>query len=81
MTSLYLHVPFCAARCGYCDFNTYLPEQAGVGYDGYLAALDQELALAAARLGAGTTLETVFCGGGTPTLLGDGLAKVLELVR
>ena len=50
---IYVHVPFCAARCGYCDFNTYTPaELGGANPDGWLAALRAELALAADRLGS-----------------------------
>ena len=80
---IYIHVPFCAARCGYCDFNTYTPtELGGANPDGYLAALRTELTLAADRLGAVPPVETVFVGGGTPTLLGGaGLAAVLDAVR
>jgi putative oxygen-independent coproporphyrinogen III oxidase len=80
---IYVHVPFCATRCGYCDFNTYTPaELGGANPDGWLAALRQELALAAARLGAAPALDTVFVGGGTPSLLGaSGLGAVLDAVR
>src|SRR5690242_3431744 len=47
---IYVHVPFCATRCGYCDFNTYTPgELGGTNPDGWLAALRIELALARAR--------------------------------
>ena len=67
---LYVHVPFCATRCGYCDFNTYTAtELRGVGPDGWLAALRTELRLAAAACGA-IPVDTVFVGGGTPSLLG-----------
>ncbi|MEO7421336.1 MAG: radical SAM family heme chaperone HemW [Ornithinibacter sp.] len=69
---IYLHVPYCAVRCGYCDFNTYTLTELGPGastatfVDGALAELD----LAAAVLGASApAVETVFVGGGTPTLL------------
>ncbi|MDR1355779.1 MAG: radical SAM family heme chaperone HemW [Propionibacteriaceae bacterium] len=81
MVSLYIHVPFCAVRCGYCDFNTYLPEHAGIDFKEYLAGLDRELTLAERTFGSGAELQTVFFGGGTPTLLGDSLAASLELVR
>ncbi|OBG27334.1 radical SAM family heme chaperone HemW [Mycobacterium sp. 852002-51057_SCH5723018] len=79
---LYLHVPFCITRCGYCDFNTYTPaELGGVNPDAWLSALGSELQLAAARLD-GPTVGTVFVGGGTPSLLGgERLATLLDMVR
>jgi putative oxygen-independent coproporphyrinogen III oxidase len=82
---IYVHVPFCATRCGYCDFNTYTPaELGGASPDGWLAALRIELGLAAACLAclAAPKVETVFVGGGTPSLLGaQRLAAVLDAVR
>jgi oxygen-independent coproporphyrinogen-3 oxidase len=79
---IYVHVPFCFIRCGYCDFNTYTPaELGGVNPDAWLQVLAAELELAAARLGA-PTVQTVFIGGGTPSLLGgERLAQVLKSVR
>jgi oxygen-independent coproporphyrinogen-3 oxidase len=81
---VYVHVPFCAARCGYCDFNTYTPaELAGSGASpaGWLAAVRAELALAGAVVGE-RPVDTVFVGGGTPSLLGAaGLGSVLAAVR
>ncbi|MDT5120250.1 MAG: hypothetical protein QOE30_5989 [Mycobacterium sp.] len=79
---VYVHVPFCITRCGYCDFNTYTPaELGGVNPDAWLLALRSELALAAARLDA-PTVNTVFVGGGTPSLLGgERLATLLDMVR
>ncbi len=79
---IYVHVPFCFTRCGYCDFNTYTPaELGGVNPDAWLQMLAAELELAAARLG-GPTVQTVFIGGGTPSLLGgERLARVLKSVR
>jgi putative oxygen-independent coproporphyrinogen III oxidase len=65
---VYIHVPFCAARCGYCDFNTYVPEGRGQQHEFVEAAL-LELRHARAELGD-RTAGTVFIGGGTPTLLG-----------
>jgi putative oxygen-independent coproporphyrinogen III oxidase len=78
---VYVHVPFCATRCGYCDFNTYTPAELGGGNpDGWLAALRAELTLAAARLAP--VADTVFVGGGTPSLLGgERLTAVLDAVR
>src|SRR3954451_7599716 len=78
----YVHVPFCASRCGYCDFNTYVPgehgaEQAG----GYVAAVLAEIDLAAQVLAAAPRVETVFFGGGTPTLLSAGdLTRILQRI-
>jgi putative oxygen-independent coproporphyrinogen III oxidase len=79
---MYVHVPFCITRCGYCDFNTYTPaELGGVNPDAWLLALGTELKLAAARLDA-PMVSTVFVGGGTPSLLGgDRLARLLDMVR
>jgi oxygen-independent coproporphyrinogen-3 oxidase len=63
----YVHVPYCAARCGYCDFNTYVagPEERAR----WRAAALAEVELAGDVLGAAGPVETVFFGGGTPTLL------------
>src|SRR6201991_3733247 len=80
---IYIHVPFCATRCGYCDFNTYTPaELGGANPDGWLEALRAELGLAASLLGWAPSVSTIFVGGGTPSLLGgDGLGSVLDAVR
>lgn len=79
---LYVHVPFCVTRCGYCDFNTYTPaELGGVNPDAWLLAVRTELEMAAARLDA-AVVHTVFVGGGTPSLLGgERLATLLDMVR
>ena len=79
---VYVHVPFCITRCGYCDFNTYTPaELGGVNPDAWLLALRAELELAAARVDA-PVVNTVFVGGGTPSLLGgERLAGLLDMVR
>lgn len=78
---IYVHVPFCAARCGYCDFNTYTPgELGGATPEGWLAGLRTELRLAAERTNA--VVDTVFVGGGTPSMLGaERLGRVLDAVR
>ena len=80
---IYIHVPFCATRCGYCDFNTYTPaELGGANPDGWMAALRAELGKAAVALGSAPDVQTVFVGGGTPSLLGGaGLTAVLDAVR
>jgi len=72
----YVHVPFCAHKCGYCDFASLAgaDDQA----DRYLDALDRELA----ALGGPHEVETIFVGGGTPTRLdARQLARLLGSVR
>jgi putative oxygen-independent coproporphyrinogen III oxidase len=69
---VYVHVPFCRARCGYCDFNTYTAAELGGGASqaAYPDVVAQEIALAAKVLPAtAAPAQTVFFGGGTPTLL------------
>ena len=81
---LYIHVPFCATRCGYCDFNTYTPGELGSASspDQWMTALDGELAMAARQLSPARPVSTIFVGGGTPSLLGaQGLGQVLTSVR
>jgi oxygen-independent coproporphyrinogen-3 oxidase len=78
---IYVHVPYCTTRCGYCDFNTYIPSEAGP--EGYAGAVAAELALARRVLGDATPpAQTVFVGGGTPTLLPPtDLAAILQAIR
>jgi oxygen-independent coproporphyrinogen-3 oxidase len=85
---VYVHVPFCATRCGYCDFNTYTAGELGTSAStqSWSEALRAELATAAREFAALPTttppVATVFVGGGTPSLLGgDGLAAVLDAIR
>jgi oxygen-independent coproporphyrinogen-3 oxidase len=74
---IYVHVPFCTVRCGYCDFNTYTSEELGPagGAPGASRSTYAEAAIAEVRrarvaLGdADVPVQTVFFGGGTPTLL------------
>ena len=82
---LYVHVPFCASRCGYCDFNTYLGAELGGGalQASYAATATAELRQVRRVLGdAAPVVDTVFVGGGTPTLLpADDLVALLQAVR
>ncbi|MFJ5957225.1 radical SAM family heme chaperone HemW [Paenarthrobacter sp. NPDC092416] len=82
---LYVHIPFCAVRCGYCDFNTYTAKELGGGasQDAYAATAVAEVDFAAAALDASNVprrpLSTVFFGGGTPTLLpAEDLVRILH---
>ncbi|WP_212910238.1 radical SAM family heme chaperone HemW [Streptomyces sp. TS71-3] len=85
----YLHVPYCATRCGYCDFNTYTAtELRGTGgvlasRDNYAGTLIDEVRLARKVLGDDPRpVRTVFVGGGTPTLLAaDDLVRMLDAIR
>ncbi|MBT2488975.1 coproporphyrinogen III oxidase [Streptomyces sp. ISL-96] len=85
----YLHVPYCATRCGYCDFNTYTAtELRGSGgalasRDNYADTLVEEVRLARKVLGDDRReVRTVFVGGGTPTLLAAGdLVRMLGAIR
>jgi putative oxygen-independent coproporphyrinogen III oxidase len=82
---VYVHVPFCATRCGYCDFNTYTAAELAdspASPRSWLEAVRRELAMAATVLGEPPEADTVFVGGGTPSLLGaSALAGVLDAVR
>ncbi len=78
----YVHVPFCKVRCGYCDFNTYTAtELQGYPQSAFISNLKAEIDLAKSSVGA-RELETVFFGGGTPTLLpATELAEALSILR
>ncbi len=84
---IYVHVPFCTTRCGYCDFNTYTPGQLagieGVERGSFAQHLTRELDLARRVLGeADVPVDSVFIGGGTPTLLApQDLGSVLDRIR
>ena len=81
---IYVHVPFCLTRCGYCDFNTYTAAELGPGVTraSYATLAIKELRLARRVLGAASpAVGTVFFGGGTPTLLAAAdLAAILRAI-
>ncbi|MBV8676500.1 MAG: coproporphyrinogen III oxidase, partial [Planctomycetaceae bacterium] len=73
--AVYVHIPFCAHKCGYCDFASL----AGVDHlaDRYLAALEREMAMQ----GMPREVDTIFIGGGTPTRLdARGLGRLVAMV-
>ena len=77
---IYLHVPFCSSRCGYCDFNTYTATELGGGGSiaEYASVVQREFDRAIPAI-SGQTVTTVFFGGGTPTLLTAGeLTRMLS---
>ena len=86
--SLYVHVPFCTVRCGYCDFNTYTAETFGPGagrgdyWESAVAELDHAVAVLERSDVPARPLHTVFVGGGTPTLLpASHLVRILHAAR
>jgi oxygen-independent coproporphyrinogen-3 oxidase len=77
--ALYIHWPFCLAKCPYCDFNSHVRER--IPQDRFRAALRRELAWEAARLGR-RALGSIFFGGGTPSLMQpDTVAALIEDAR
>lgn len=81
--AVYLHVPFCTVRCGYCDFNTYTATELGGGASqhAYADTALKEIALASRNVPP-RPVSTVFVGGGTPTVLSvPDLARMLDGVR
>jgi putative oxygen-independent coproporphyrinogen III oxidase len=78
--SLYVHFPWCVRKCPYCDFNSYTL-QGRLATDPYLVRLDEDLSGQAAEL-AGREVQSVFLGGGTPSLFSpEAIGRVLESAR
>jgi putative oxygen-independent coproporphyrinogen III oxidase len=81
---IYVHVPFCSVRCGYCDFNTYTADELGEGATraSYADTAILEIERAGRELTAAPPVETVFFGGGTPTQLPSAdLVRILDAIR
>ena len=75
---LYVHLPYCATRCGYCAF---VVSTDGSTRDGYLAALETEAGLAAGEA-RGVRFDSIYLGGGTPSLLpAAAIARLLDTIR
>jgi len=86
--SFYIHIPYCIKRCGYCDFNTYTPGELKAGSDiaevstGYIDLLIAESKIAKSKLQESKPIETIFFGGGTPTLMEPAdLGRVLDSLK
>ena len=75
--SLYVHVPYCSKRCGYCDFNTYTPSELDRDdqIESWLQSAIKETIFARKILGESLTVDTIFFGGGTPSLLEASVIK------
>lgn len=81
---VYVHVPFCSVRCGYCDFNTYTTDELGEGATraSYADTAILEIERAGRELVGAPPVETVFFGGGTPTQLPSAdLVRILDAIR
>ncbi len=82
--SVYIHVPYCKKRCGYCDFNTYTPNELDVNdqIDSWAEATVKEIKLAKKVLKKDLKIDTIFFGGGTPSLIGNNeLSYVLNTLK
>ena len=78
MNGIYVHIPFCAAKCRYCDFNSY----AGLSEyrESYISALCKEIS--EFEFAPGSAADTVYFGGGTPTICTPGeLGQALDTIR
>lgn len=75
MAGIYIHVPFCSQRCSYCDFYFVTTAKS---YAPYIRALQQEIAYLGHKYGSREKIETIYIGGGTPSLLhGDDVTLIL----
>ena len=79
--SFYIHIPYCVKRCGYCDFNTYTPAELNGDLDsvsnGFIDQLIDESKLALKEVSG--PIETIFIGGGTPTLIAP--KEIIRLLK
>jgi len=77
---IYVHWPFCTAKCPYCDFNSHVRTK--IDESGWIDAIVRELEWVAARQGSDRPIvETVFFGGGTPSLMqGSSVARTLDTI-
>ena len=77
---IYVHWPFCAAKCPYCDFNSHV--RSAIDEEGWVAAIGRELEWTAKAQGEDRPIvETIFFGGGTPSLMsGKSTARILDKI-
>ena len=79
MSCLYLHIPFCRQRCIYCDFYFVTTKSA---HDAFLTAMHREIEYRGRRYASEEPVQTIYFGGGTPSLLSvDAVAGLLEKIR
>ena len=77
---IYVHWPFCAAKCPYCDFNSHV--RTAIDEDGWVDGIERELDWTArAQGGERPIVETIFFGGGTPSLMqGRSVGRMLDKI-
>lgn len=79
--AIYIHIPFCAKHCAYCDFNVYVEKTQSTLVPQTVEAICQDI-VRSAREDGGRPISTIFFGGGTPTFLsGAQLTCILETIR
>ncbi len=79
--SLYVHLPWCLKKCPYCDFNSHATQNAAVPEQRYLQALEQDLESALPQIW-GRSIQTIFIGGGTPSLFSpEAIGLLLQSIR
>lgn len=84
--SFYVHIPYCSKRCGYCDFNTYTPQELNspnlsLITTPYIDAVVAEIELAKKKVGP-VSVPTIFFGGGTPSLMpAEQIARVIQKIK
>ena len=80
MNSIYIHIPFCQRRCGYCDFNTFSGQLSLLPK--YTEALSREIFLVAKNTSNHAPVHTIYFGGGTPSLLPlNAVQKITHLLN
>ena len=80
---IYIHVPFCRSFCTYCDFYSEIaPEKECKGFEAFADAVLREVSTRKEELGSPTSVNTLYIGGGTPSVLPlDVLGRIVERVR
>ena len=88
MAGIYIHIPYCVKRCGYCDLNTYTPSELKIT-DGlaqisnsYIDLLLMEIKAAKVQVGESANVPSIFFGGGTPSLMQpDDIGRVISIIK
>ena len=80
--SLYIHIPWCIRKCPYCDFNSHTANKGGdLPIEAYLSALEEDLQ-DSARYAQARKLQSIFFGGGTPSLMpADAIARCIQTAK